>query len=65
MFTSNINTLDKMVRLFIGLVMLALAFTGPKTPWGFAGIILIITAFINFCPLYAALGISTASKNSD
>lgn len=64
MFTSNVNSIDRILRIVIGLVLISLVFIGPKTPWGYAGIILVITAFMNFCPLYAILGISTHSKKS-
>jgi len=62
MFTSNINSVDRILRLIIGFVVLSLAFVGPQTPFGYVGIVLVITAFINFCPLYRIFGFSTRSK---
>lgn len=62
MFTSNINSIDRVLRLIIGISLLALVFWGPKTYWGYLGIILIVTAFINFCPLYKLIGVSTKKK---
>ena len=62
MFTSNINSIDRILRIIIGLILISLVFIGPNTPWGYVGIILVVTAFINFCPLYAILGFSTKSK---
>ena len=62
MFTSNINSVDRILRIIIGLVLISLAFVGPQTPWGYVGIIPLVTAFINFCPLYAILGFSTKPK---
>lgn len=62
MFTSNINSVDRILRIIIGLVLISLVFVGPQTPWGYVGIIPLVTAFINFCPLYAILGFSTKSK---
>ena len=56
MFTANIHSIDRILRLIIGFVLLALVFVGPQTPWGYLGLILILTAFINFCPLYAVIG---------
>lgn len=55
----NIGSLDRMIRLVVGFVLLALVFVGPQTPWGYLGLIPIITALVGFCPLYAALGLST------
>lgn len=62
MFKSNLHPIDRAVRIVLGLILLSLVFIGPQTAWGYAGIILVATAFINFCPLYSILGFSTRSK---
>lgn len=62
MFTSNVNSIDRILRIVIGIILISLVFIGPKTLWGYIGIIPLLTAFINFCPLYSILGISTRSK---
>ena len=56
---ANIGTPDKILRIVIGLILIALVFVGPQTPWGWVGIIPLGTALINFCPLYALLGVRT------
>ena len=56
----NINSVDRVLRLIVGAGLLSLVFIGPKTPLGYVGLILIITSFIDFCPIYRVLGISTA-----
>jgi len=58
----NLNSTDRILRLIVGAVILSLAFIGPKTPWGYIGLVLIVTSVINFCPIYRVLGISTLSK---
>ena len=62
MFKSNLHPIDRTVRIVLGLILLSLVFIGPQTAWGYIGIILIATAFINYCPLYSILGFSTRSK---
>jgi hypothetical protein len=62
MFTKNVGRVDQILRIIIGVVFLTLVFVGPKTPWGYLGIVLIATAFINFCPIYSILGMKTNSK---
>ncbi|HUI31355.1 MAG TPA: DUF2892 domain-containing protein [Candidatus Acidoferrales bacterium] len=57
--TKNIGTPDKWIRIIIGLFLLSLIFWGPETLWGLIGIIPIVTVFINFCPIYGILRIST------
>ena len=42
-----------------GIIILSLAFVGPKTPWAYLGIVPLLTGAIGFCPLYAILGINT------
>ena len=59
MFTSNLHPIDRSTRIVLGLILLSLVFIGPQTAWGDIGVILVATAFINFCPLYLILGFST------
>ncbi len=56
----NVGGLDRGLRLLLGLVLIALVFVGPQTPWGWVGLIPLITALVGFCPLYRLLGICTA-----
>ena len=62
MFTKNVGSTDRILRIIVGAALLSLVFIGPQTPWGYVGVILIATAFINFCPLYAIFGWKTNSK---
>lgn len=55
----NEGILDRAVRVIVGLVLLALVFFGPKTPWGWIGIIPLATGLIGWCPLYTLLGFRT------
>ncbi len=59
----NIGVPDRALRAVIGAVALALVFTGPRTAWGYLGLVPLLTASIGYCPLYAALGISTRSRS--
>ncbi|MBU0555130.1 MAG: DUF2892 domain-containing protein [Alphaproteobacteria bacterium] len=58
---ANIGRTDRIIRILIGLALIALVFVGPRTPWGWIGLVPLLTAFISFCPLYALLGIRTKS----
>lgn len=55
----NVGTVDRVLRAVIGLVLLTLVFTGPRTPWGWIGLVPLFTALVGWCPLYRVLGIST------
>lgn len=56
----NVGTVDKVIRIVLGVVLLALVFVGPQTPWGWIGIIPLVTGLIGFCPLYGVLGMNTS-----
>jgi hypothetical protein len=55
----NVGTADRVLRMALGVVLLSLAFTGPQTPWGFLGVIPLLTGALGTCPLYTLLGFST------
>lgn len=57
--TANVGKVDRILRFILGVVLIALVFVGPQTPWGYIGIIPLITAFVSFCPAYRILGIRT------
>ncbi|MCK7542893.1 DUF2892 domain-containing protein [Marinobacter bryozoorum] len=57
--TKNMGSADRVIRVIIGLVLLSLVFVGPQTPWGWIGIIPLVTAAIGVCPLYSIIGIKT------
>lgn len=55
----NVGTIDRVVRIVVGVVLIALVFVGPMTPWGWIGVIPILTALIGWCPAYRLFGIRT------
>ncbi|WP_373062200.1 DUF2892 domain-containing protein [Gemmatimonas sp.] len=57
----NIGSVDRALRVALGLGLLAIAFTGPQTQWGYLGFIPLLTAAIGSCPLYTILGFSTCA----
>lgn len=62
--TKNEGTVDRALRIILGLVLLSLVFVGPQTPWGWIGIVPLVTGLVGFCPLYAILGIRTCPMKS-
>lgn len=56
---TNIGTLDRVARIVVGLVLIALVFVGPQTPLGWIGVVPLLTALIGWCPAYRLFGIST------
>lgn len=55
----NVGGIDRGLRVAAGIVLLVITALGYIGPWGWLGVVPIITALISFCPLYTVLGIST------
>jgi len=67
---NNIGSSDKLVRLFIAIILIALYYTGVlKDTLGIVALvvalIMTITSLIGFCPLYTILGIKTSKKEEE
>ena len=57
----NEGGLDRLLRVVVGLVLLALVFVGPKTSLGWIGVVPLLTGIVGFCPAYRIFGINTCS----
>jgi len=57
----NESSIDRALRVVLGIVVLSLVIVGPKTMWGLLGLVPLATGLVGFCPLYRLLGISTCS----
>jgi hypothetical protein len=55
----NVGGIDKIIRIVVGLALIAWAlfFGGPV--WAWVGILPLATGLFNFCGLYKLLGIDT------
>jgi hypothetical protein len=56
---TNEGSLDRALRLIVGVILLSLVFVGPKTLWGLVGLVPLLTGTVGFCPLYRVFGLST------
>jgi hypothetical protein len=59
MFPTNEGTLDRAVRVILGLGLLSLTVIGPQTWFGLLGLLPLATGLAGTCPAYTLLGIST------
>jgi len=60
----NIGNLDRIIRIVVGVVLIAYALRlgFPETGWnwvGWIGVVPILTALVRVCPAYAIMGIRT------
>jgi len=61
--TANVGTVDRVIRIVAGLVILSLVFLaeGPQRWWGLVGFVPLLTGIVRFCPGYALFGWSTCA----
>ena len=57
---TNMGNVDRTIRILLGLAVLSLVFLGPRTAWGWLGLIPLVTAAVGYCPLYSIFGIRTS-----
>jgi len=55
----NVGTLDRIIRILLGTLFIALAFTEVLGAWAYIGIIPLATGLLKWCPLYSLIGIQT------
>lgn len=55
----NVGSVDRILRVIAGLVLIGLTVAGMIGVWGWIGLILIPTGLFSFCPAYGLLGIKT------
>jgi len=61
---TNEGTIDRVLRVIVGLILLSLVFVGPQTAWGWIGLVPLATGIVGFCPLYRVFGLSTCPLSS-
>ena len=61
----NVGTLDRLLRIALGLALLYLAFfDSVLAKYGAAaiGIVMLLVAALRVCPIYSALGVKTCRR---
>ena len=62
MFKTNVGGIDRILRIIVGVALLAAFFLYPDASWRYwtlIGIIPLATGLLSTCPLYSILGLST------
>jgi hypothetical protein len=62
--TANVGRIDRILRIIVGIVLIALYFVleGPVRYVGIIGLVALGTGLVSFCPLYSLLGVNTDAK---
>jgi len=56
----NVGTRERAVRIILGVALFAFGMMqAPPAWWGWLGIVPLATGLAGYCPLWAALGVST------
>ncbi|MBU0499626.1 MAG: DUF2892 domain-containing protein [Gammaproteobacteria bacterium] len=55
----NVGGIDRILRIVVGVVLIAATALGYLPIWGYIGVVPLVTGLINFCPFYPLLGINT------
>ena len=66
--TKNVNSIDKVIRILLAVVLGILIFTNQVAGTlaiilGILAVVLLLTSFLSFCPIYAMFNLSTIKKS--
>lgn len=56
---------DRALRVVVGAALIAIVFVGPKTPWGWVGVLPLVTGLLGSCPVYTLFGLRTCPPDSN
>jgi hypothetical protein len=58
----NEGNVDRALRLAVGIALVVFALGGIIGPWGWVGLVPLLTGLIGFCPLYRVFGWTTCAR---
>jgi len=61
---TNEGSIDRILRVVVGLVLIGLTLTDNIGIWGWIGVVPLATGALGMCPLYTMLGINTCPMKS-
>lgn len=61
----NVGTIDRVIRIVVGLALIGLAATGTVAWWGYIGVVPLLTGLFKFCPAYALIGVNTCPAKKE
>ena len=59
----NVGVVDRVLRILAGLALIAWALTGGPL-WAWAGVVLLFTGTLGYCPVYPLIGLNTLSNKA-
>ncbi|MGB6241698.1 MAG: DUF2892 domain-containing protein [Castellaniella sp.] len=61
---TNVGGIDRVLRVLLGIVLIALAASNTVGWWGWLGVVPLLTGVFGSCPLYQLLGVNTCPMKS-
>lgn len=58
---ANVGSIDRAIRIVVGLALIAATLMGAIGPWGWLGLIPLVTGVFRFCPAYLPFGVRTCA----
>lgn len=62
MLAKNVGSTDRLLRIILGVALIALAVLGKIGPWGYIGVVPLLTGLMSSCPLYSLIGVNTCPR---
>lgn len=62
--TKNVGGVDRILRIIVGLALIAAAATGTIGVWGYIGVVALATGLMGWCPPYSLLGLNTCKNRN-
>jgi hypothetical protein len=63
--TINEGGADRAIRIVLGLGLISLALVGPQTPWGWIGLVPLVTGLVGWCPAYSVFGLKSCRPKTN
>lgn len=61
----NEGTVDRAIRIIVGLGLIGLAIAGIGAPWTWIGLLPLVTGAVGYCPAYSLLGMNTCPMKKE
>lgn len=59
---ANVGGIDRILRIAIGLALIAATLSGAIGAWGWIGVLALVTGVVGFCPAYLPFGVRTCRR---
>ena len=58
----NVGAIDRILRIVIGVILIAVTVMGMLPVWGWVGVVPLITGLLGICPAYTVFGFKSCKS---